>query len=491
MTRSKGPLVPFRPCLLADAAGGTAVLYALMLPILMGFAGLGIEVSDWYLSRQKMQNASDSAAYAVALYRSSKPGAGEAELEAVAEAAARRSGAQAAAVCVDATLSDGIDPCNDPAQFDETKLPAVVRSGGVRVQVSESKGLLFSSFFLTGDISVVGSSVAGAAEDQVQNCIVALDRTAGAEALSINGAKFSAPSGCGMHSNADIVVSGNNASIAAMAVSSTGDYSGVAPASLTEHAQPYNDPYAFLSMPPGALTCTHNDKVAMVPQGDARLAELPRGFGLRTGGGAAANPYRMTVAKSGGGEPATYDATGRSDRMFVFCGSNSFTENKTFVGPAVYVFHGSFDISQKAVVSGTNVTFVFVDMASANINGNGTLDISAPTRAAVDALPGSKDDAGSPRGIMEEWVGVAVYGERGSVTGTFTWGGNLTAEIDGVIYFPAADLDLQGDVSTGSSGCTRIFARQVLGQGSVSISGNTCADYAVRNTARMRPALYY
>src|SRR4051795_7430506 len=41
-------------------------LFALPLPIIIGFAGLGTEVADWYLTKRTMQGAADAAAASLA-----------------------------------------------------------------------------------------------------------------------------------------------------------------------------------------------------------------------------------------------------------------------------------------------------------------------------------------------------------------------------------------------------------------------------------------
>src|SRR3954453_15516814 len=46
----------------ADCRGAVMPLFALALPIVIGFAGLGTEVADWYLTKRTMQGAADAAA---------------------------------------------------------------------------------------------------------------------------------------------------------------------------------------------------------------------------------------------------------------------------------------------------------------------------------------------------------------------------------------------------------------------------------------------
>src|ERR1041385_8101368 len=47
---------------LGDRKGASAVLLAISLSGIIGFAGLGTEVASWYLTKRSMQSAADSAA---------------------------------------------------------------------------------------------------------------------------------------------------------------------------------------------------------------------------------------------------------------------------------------------------------------------------------------------------------------------------------------------------------------------------------------------
>jgi len=56
-------LIEDRPNLLADTRGSVATLFAVLLPLILGFAAAGIETGFWFSERQRLQMASDSAAY--------------------------------------------------------------------------------------------------------------------------------------------------------------------------------------------------------------------------------------------------------------------------------------------------------------------------------------------------------------------------------------------------------------------------------------------
>ncbi|MEJ2754034.1 MAG: pilus assembly protein TadG-related protein, partial [Chloroflexota bacterium] len=53
--------------LISDQKGALAVLVAISAPVFIGGLGLGGEVSYWYFTQRKLQNASDVSAYAAAI----------------------------------------------------------------------------------------------------------------------------------------------------------------------------------------------------------------------------------------------------------------------------------------------------------------------------------------------------------------------------------------------------------------------------------------
>ena len=49
---------------LSSARGNVALMFALMLPLVIGGAAFGVETTIWYLARLKLQDQADAAAYA-------------------------------------------------------------------------------------------------------------------------------------------------------------------------------------------------------------------------------------------------------------------------------------------------------------------------------------------------------------------------------------------------------------------------------------------
>ena len=53
--------------MLTSTTGNVAIVFALLLPVLIGATGLGVETSYWYYRSLQLQSAADSAAYAAEL----------------------------------------------------------------------------------------------------------------------------------------------------------------------------------------------------------------------------------------------------------------------------------------------------------------------------------------------------------------------------------------------------------------------------------------
>ncbi len=489
---------------LRNERGGIAITYALSFTMLAGFTGLGIEVGDWYVTRHTMKNAADAAAFAVAI-------AGENStdvdlLRTVAFQAARNAGFTGVADAI--VVQRPEDAYTEhlphiPPASGGPSLQEIVRSAGWQVMITQRKQLAFAALVGQGDgrsvtlrvVSVAGSGQIG---DPAPRCLVGLETTDGVPAVQSNGAAFTLSDGCGIHSNSDMVVNGNNQSVAGRPISVTGDFisGAVTPSQLVTNARTYPDPFANMDavndFDPDEHACTHNN---MQPIAQASADGLRRFAGGRWGAAAPTGSGAIhRVAQPSA--PTSYDATTRADRTFVFCGSTDFRANTTFAGPALYLFKDSFDISG-AAVSGTDVTFIFADMSpdDVRVTGNGALNLTAPRKEQVEALPSADRD------IMEPWIGIALFGDEETFAGgtafnldTATFAGNFDLNIDGVVYTPGAGLDLRGNVTGNSNSCMRVVARQIEVSGSVELGGADCDDLfgdAVNDLVMLQPRLYY
>ena len=111
--------------ILRDQGGAIAVITALALPVLLGFAALGVDVAGWYAQARAIQTAADAAAISAALesMRTSDP----AQIQAAALRDAARNGVGAAS---GDDISVNIPPQSGPFAGDPSAAEIVVNRPG-------------------------------------------------------------------------------------------------------------------------------------------------------------------------------------------------------------------------------------------------------------------------------------------------------------------------------------------------------------------------
>ncbi|MFA9475533.1 MAG: pilus assembly protein TadG-related protein, partial [Filomicrobium sp.] len=156
----------------------------LLMPVVIGGFGLGGEVSYWYFTQRKLQNAADVAAYAGAVQL--RPGQDQNAIESAALAAALKTGYRS---------SIGAITTNSPAV---TGAFAGV-ANTVEATVREDVPRLFTSLFLTGDVPISGRAVARVTQQQPA-CILALHKNK-SRAAKFTGSSNVILEGCSVHAN--------------------------------------------------------------------------------------------------------------------------------------------------------------------------------------------------------------------------------------------------------------------------------------------------
>lgn len=121
--------------------------------------------------------------------------------------------------------------------------------------------------------------------------------------------------------------------------------------------------------------------------------------------------------------------------------------------PGVYFIKDtSFSINSNADISGTDVTFVLVGSTALDFKGNATIALKAPTDATVGA----------------KYPGVLFWGSS-TTAASHTINGGANSKLQGVMYFPAATVDMRGGADM-DVGCSRVVANRI------SLSGNSGFD---------------
>ncbi len=135
-------------------------MFALMLPMLVGFVALGVEVSFWFMQHRDLQSAADSAAIGASY--SVKSNGSSSEIDAAALQEAKRNG-------LDTSGGDTITVNMPP-----TSGSYISNAYAVEIVLSRSVALMFAGVFLDSAISVDTRAVA-TLSSETEACVLALD----------------------------------------------------------------------------------------------------------------------------------------------------------------------------------------------------------------------------------------------------------------------------------------------------------------------------
>lgn len=194
--------------------GAIAVMFALMLPVIIGFAGLGIDAGLWYKDRRSMQTATDAAAVSAAIERTY--GANSAEMLSIATIEATRNG-----------FDSSIDTItvNSPPTSGEFSGPDY--DAYVQVIINHPLDTFLSSVITSIIPTSVTTAVATTSGDQ-DACLLSLAST-GSNGVYMNGAMSTVTmDGCGVVANSSdgLAVHVQNGTFGADCVWAVGGISG-------------------------------------------------------------------------------------------------------------------------------------------------------------------------------------------------------------------------------------------------------------------------
>ena len=392
--------------LLRDQCGSTAVTVALLLSVLMGFVGLGVDVGHSYLTHRSLQSAADSSAFSAAASLAAGGGTTVEEAQAVAGRYGLTSGENGVLITVNTPPATG---------------PNAGNSRAIEVLIERPGRRFFSHLFLANDGMVRARAVARISP-AANACVVALNSTAEASTTETGSANISL-NGCSLFSNssgASALALKGSAQLSADSVGVVGGYTVGSNASLTTvsgaHAgqRSIEDPYKDMPVPPYS-GCNYNS---------ASLA----------------------TGTYGGGSAPT-----------VFCNGLQLNSGVTVtLNPGIYVIdRGTLKINGGATLRGEGVTIVLTsstgtDYATAQFAGKSTVELAAP-------------DSGPT-------AGVAIYQDRlAPAGGNNVLSGGSTQSLLGAVYFPSQMLTFTGGSST-SSGCTQLVAGQIAFRGDSNVA---------------------
>nr|USU32396.1 pilus assembly protein [Methylobacterium sp. OTU13CASTA1] len=319
--------------------GGVIVLFAMMMPVLMGLSAAALDYAGLVKRRAELQRAADSASIAGVNQFKLANGDDASAVRiatAMAQAQARKSGATPQ---VTATV--------------------VGSHNGVQVKVSEAVSLAFGKLLNMPTVDVAVTSTAKLA-GSTRLCLLALDPLA-AGAFHLESAARVTATDCSLYSNSlnPAGIQGENFSVAsALSTCSAGGYTGSG-ANFT---------------PPPAVGCTPlRDPLAdrAAPAMEPCLS-LP--LGLNSIIGAILKPDDKSYG-------ANVVSTRTTLRPGTYCGGLHVTRgaNVTLM-PGVYVMKdGPLVVDQNATFTGTNVGFYFTGLTTGLLfDQKSTISLTAP-----------------------------------------------------------------------------------------------------------------
>ncbi|MFQ5970764.1 MAG: pilus assembly protein TadG-related protein [Alphaproteobacteria bacterium] len=339
-----------------DRRGGVLVYTAIALPVLLGTAGLSVDVASWHAHKRIIQSAADSAAVAGALEVLRTGGNNQIQQAAQLDAADNGySAAQGDTITVNYPPTTG------------SRAGAL---NSVEVIVQRPLPLFLAGLFLDAPPAAFARAVAVA--DINDTCVWALDRTSRSAVTVSGGAQVNFQ--CGMLVNSDdpeaLTQTGETSCLRAKKVKVVGGFDGncIVPGPWTA-ASPVEDPLEALQ-PPAYSGCDHTSK------------------------------YKVN-----GGDSITLSPG-------VYCGDIEVLSNGSVTfEPGVYVLDSAgLKIAAQANVTGTGVTFYLSDNAktsdNVSIQGGANVTMTAPTSGDMAGVLFYQDRYASPN-ISHEVAGGA------------------------------------------------------------------------------------
>ncbi len=332
----RGPNLATR--FLRDESGSYVIVVGLLMPVLIGTAGLGTEVAWWLYKHKNMQSAADSGAVSAATAGTNL----NAEANAVTAFYGYANGINNVTVTVNQPPSSGNYASTPQA---------------VEVIVSQPQPRLLSALFGDGPVQVMARAVA--LPNPGTGCVLGLDPTA-SSTVQVGGSNKVNLIGCNIYSDSNASPSlnvGGRASLSANQVGVVGTVSGTSNINATNGIrtgmQPVADPYG---PPPAApLSCINGNQ--------------------------------------------TINSNGKINTLNPGCYSGSITVNAGAtldLTPGIYYLEGALSVAGNATLScstctgGQGVTLVFTgsgkNWGTASIGSNANVTLTAPSSGPTKGI---------------------------------------------------------------------------------------------------------
>lgn len=399
-----------------DRRGGIAAMTAMLIPLLIGAAGLASDTMQWTLVRRSLQRQADSAALSGAY-------------------ALTQNRDVTSTVTADLAKNSNFPLASAPViENAPTAGPFAGDPSAVRVRIVADARLPFTGAFLGRATAISVEATAGLQQDG-EYCILALDES---NSLGItNSGNTTVDASCGMHSNSsgEPAINGQgSADIIASPVSAVGNVDNRSNAFRAGTVfQPYSvsqrDPFADLPDP--NINNSANN-------GDVRPNQVRN---LTPG------TYRgMDIKGTANLAPGVYYINGAGN------GNGNGNGNKS----------GGLSISSQAVVNGTGVTIILTSsnpgnsstIAGMHINGGATINLTAPTSGTYAGV------------LIYQDRRAAVMGDRVHLNG------NSSSRLQGAVYVPRNEILMNGTTNMNTN-CLQLIGYRLTFTGNSRIN-NVC-----------------
>jgi Flp pilus assembly protein TadG len=416
-----------------NESGQALVFTAVAMVVLIGFAGLGVDMGVLRYQKRLQQTAADAGAIAGASNLDSTTPGGMSP-GAVAAAAsngfsAGTTGSQvcptsvpACTACPAGTIGSAVGsvavavnnpPCSGPHQGNQNY---------VEVFVTVVQPTYFMNAVGVPSETITARAVATNVSGGGPNsgCLFTLGAPSSSiEGVNINGnATLNAPT-CGINDNGNFNTKGNALDVSSATFGISGDWDK-------------SGPGGTVTCGPTQTTCPATGvPAATVPP---FLALLTPPCSPCTGGTALSTNSNMTI------NPGTYSSISIGPATVNF-------------SPGVYIIDGSggLSIGANATVTGTGVTFYFTGSATLNMVGTPTVNLTAP-------------------GSSGQYPGILFYQDPADTAGP-TMGGNSGNTFDGVAYFPSANVTFFGHNTSVDAAMVVADAITLSGTPTVNLQG--------------------
>lgn len=446
--------------------GNVLILSAFSLTVLLGVAGMAIDVGNIYAHKRTMQSAADAAALAGAR-------------EEVISSALVANAASAAASQHDTSLSpttvavDGFAGATTNG-YETEYVKATVTENVPVYFINTFQALIGASNSRTIPVSATSYASYKVKTGTAAPCMTQLSTTGTAVPYGMNGASVNTDLGvsgggsvtttnCGVCGNGSFSSSSSpyqapvavgSGTLNTVSIQSPGGmaYEGTSGVTVNGSAVTSSNPWS-----PPFLTSSSSITTTSGGCTDTVASSIPAASNITPASGCA-DPSWMTGAVSAGGatkslSPGTY------------CTFNTANVGELDLAPGVYYVTKSFATDSGTKIVGTGVTFI-IDTGSSSSSltfANGTnTSISAPTTGT--------------------WAGILFYDTNTGSPDTFVFQGGSSSSMTGAIYMPDTNVVFNNNSHNTLSGSLTDNTTQVDGGGALTVNYNSSTPGAVTNT---------